>query len=264
MIWLAIVVFSRAVGPAVGHRPGRVLLLVPVAGRPYARLGLDRPDRLRLFAGVPAARSRRSRALPWQAFMAVWTAILLAARVRCSPAAVFAVGVVLSADGAGRRQHPPAPGGGDRARASAGRRPGRSCCSRRSRPGIGLLWFVVRGEWRQLAIALGATAADRGRVVRDRCRMPGSNGSRCCRGSPGATARGPPCRSRSGPAAVRGRARRLGRPDEPPLDGARGRRCWPCRRCGTAASRCCWRSSRCVSRPTGGPAGSGRRRQEPA
>jgi len=26
-------------------------------------------------------------------------------------------------------------------------------------PGIGLLWFAVRGEWRQLAIALGATAA---------------------------------------------------------------------------------------------------------
>jgi hypothetical protein len=26
-------------------------------------------------------------------------------------------------------------------------------------PGIGLLWFVVRGEWRSLAIALGATAA---------------------------------------------------------------------------------------------------------
>ena len=26
-------------------------------------------------------------------------------------------------------------------------------------PGLGLLWFVVRREWRQLAIALGATAA---------------------------------------------------------------------------------------------------------
>ena len=26
-------------------------------------------------------------------------------------------------------------------------------------PGIGLLWFVVRREWRQLGIALGATAA---------------------------------------------------------------------------------------------------------
>ena len=26
-------------------------------------------------------------------------------------------------------------------------------------PGIGLLWFVVRREWRDLAIALGATAA---------------------------------------------------------------------------------------------------------
>jgi hypothetical protein len=26
-------------------------------------------------------------------------------------------------------------------------------------PGIGLIWFAVRGEWRKLAIALGATAA---------------------------------------------------------------------------------------------------------
>jgi hypothetical protein len=26
-------------------------------------------------------------------------------------------------------------------------------------PGIGLLWFAIRGEWRSLAIALGATAA---------------------------------------------------------------------------------------------------------
>ncbi len=26
-------------------------------------------------------------------------------------------------------------------------------------PGIGLLWFAVRREWRALAIALGATAA---------------------------------------------------------------------------------------------------------
>ena len=33
-------------------------------------------------------------------------------------------------------------------------------------PGVGLLWFVLRREWRQLAIALGATAAVLARVVR--------------------------------------------------------------------------------------------------
>ena len=78
----SIVVFSSTVGPPVGHRPGRLLLLVPDARRPVRPLGLDRPDRLRLLAGVPAARSQPIRCLPWQAFMAAWTAILLGAVVR--------------------------------------------------------------------------------------------------------------------------------------------------------------------------------------
>ncbi len=34
-------------------------------------------------------------------------------------------------------------------------------------PGIGLLWFVVRREWRPLAIALGTTAADHRRLRAD-------------------------------------------------------------------------------------------------
>ena len=35
-------------------------------------------------------------------------------------------------------------------------------------PGVGLLWFAVRREWRPLAIALGTTAVDRRGLVRDR------------------------------------------------------------------------------------------------
>ena len=43
----------RAVRPAVGHRPGCVLLLVPAAVGSVHSVGLDRSDRVRLFAGVP-------------------------------------------------------------------------------------------------------------------------------------------------------------------------------------------------------------------
>src|SRR6266487_1614489 len=44
-----------AVRPAVGHRPGRLLLLVPDPRRPVRPLGLDRSDRVRLLAGLPPA-----------------------------------------------------------------------------------------------------------------------------------------------------------------------------------------------------------------
>src|SRR6188768_1984405 len=43
-----------AVGPTVGHRPGRLLLLVPLARRSVRAVGLDGPDRVRLFAGLLA------------------------------------------------------------------------------------------------------------------------------------------------------------------------------------------------------------------
>ena len=44
-------------------------------------------------------------------------------------------------------------------------------------PGIGLLWFAVRREWRSLAIAVGATAGRRRRVVPGRARACGPTGS---------------------------------------------------------------------------------------
>ena len=47
---------QRAVGPAVGHGSGRSLLLPGDARQPIPPLGVERPDRLRLLAGVPPAR----------------------------------------------------------------------------------------------------------------------------------------------------------------------------------------------------------------
>ena len=125
---------SGAVRPAVGHRPGSVLLLVPAAARSVHPLRLDRPDRVRLFAGVPADPAADPGAA-WQAFMAVWTGLLLAA-VYVLTGRWFVVGVALS-----RWSWPAATSSCSWRRrscwASAGRRPGRSSCSRRSRPGSG-------------------------------------------------------------------------------------------------------------------------------
>ena len=46
-------------------------------------------------------------------------------------------------------------------------------------PGVGLLWFALRREWRQLAIALGATAAVAGGVVRPDAVQLVRTGSTC-------------------------------------------------------------------------------------
>ena len=90
-------------------------------------------------------------------------------------------------------------------------------------PGVGLLWFAVRREWRALAIALGVTGAivavslvARGPALG---RLAGVHrldaGRRLGRPVPDPDpALDPP--------AGRGRARRVGRPDRPALDGRRG------------------------------------------
>ena len=64
-------------------------------------------------------------------------------------------------------------------------------------PGIGLLWFALRREWRQLAIALGATAAV---VAVSFVLTPGNwfaTGSTCWSRTPARAARGRRSRSRS-------------------------------------------------------------------
>ena len=85
-------------------------------------------------------------------------------------------------------------------------------------PGIGLLWFAVRREWRSLGIALGSI------VLVDRGQLAG--GARPVAGLVLVPRQWPGCRRMDPglvPPAVRRRARDMGRPDRPQVDGAGGR-----------------------------------------
>ena len=92
-------------------------------------------------------------------------------------------------------------------------------------PGIGLLWFAVRREWRALAIALGVTGVIVAvSLVLDRPAVA-ATGSRSSPRRPEGGSVAPVQHPDPAVAAAAGRrrARRLGRPDRPALDGRRGR-----------------------------------------
>jgi hypothetical protein len=96
--------------------------------------------------------------LPWPLFVAAWTAILIAAVWFLTGPEYFLLGLVVGAmEIAGGNislllalavvkgfRHPWA---------------WSFALLTKITPGVGLLWFAVRREWRQLAVALGATAA---------------------------------------------------------------------------------------------------------
>ena len=96
--------------------------------------------------------------LPWPLFVAVWTAILIAAVWFLTGPDYFLLGLVVGAMEIA---------GGNislllaLAIVKGFRHPWTWSLVLLTKitPGVGLLWFVVRREWRQLAIALGATAA---------------------------------------------------------------------------------------------------------
>ena len=99
-------------------------------------------------------------ALPWQAFMAVWTALLLAAIRFLTGPRLLAAGLLFPfaamevAGGNVSLLLAVAIVVGFRWPAAWA-----LVLLTKLTPGIGLLWFAVRREWRSLAIALGATAA---------------------------------------------------------------------------------------------------------
>ncbi len=94
--------------------------------------------------------------LPWLLFMTIWTGLLIAAVRYLTGPRLFAAGVLLAAVEIA---------GGNISLILAVaivigfRWPAAwsFVLLTKVSPGIGLLWFVVRGEWRQLGIALGAT-----------------------------------------------------------------------------------------------------------
>ena len=95
--------------------------------------------------------------LPWLLFIGIWTAVLLLAVRFLTGPRLFAIGVLLAAV--------ELMGGNISLLLAVAivvgfRYPAAWAFVLLTKvtPGIGLLWFVVRGEWRQLGIALGATA----------------------------------------------------------------------------------------------------------
>ena len=99
-------------------------------------------------------------ALPWQAFVAAWTAILLATVRFLTGPRLLAAGLLFPFTAM------EVAGGNVSLLLAAAivigfRWPAAWALVLLTKitPGIGLLWFAVRGEWRSLAIALGATAA---------------------------------------------------------------------------------------------------------
>jgi hypothetical protein len=95
--------------------------------------------------------------LPWPAFVAVWTALLIGAVYLLTGPELFLVGMVVGAMEIA---------GGNvsllltLAIVAGFRWPWTWAFVLLTKitPGVGLLWFALRREWRQLAIALGATA----------------------------------------------------------------------------------------------------------
>ena len=99
-------------------------------------------------------------ALPWQAFMAVWTALLIGAARFLTGPRLLAAGLLFPCTAM------EVAGGNVSLLLAVAivlgfRWPATWALVLLTKitPGIGLLWFAVRGEWRSLAIALGATAA---------------------------------------------------------------------------------------------------------
>ena len=96
--------------------------------------------------------------LPWPMFVAAWTALLIAAVFLLTGRQLFLVGLLVAAMEIA---------GGNvsllltLAIVAGFRWPASWALVLLTKitPGIGLLWFALRKEWRQLAIALGATAA---------------------------------------------------------------------------------------------------------
>ena len=107
------------------------------------------------------------RLLPWQVFMAIWAAILMAAMTYLTGPRLILLGSrVLRADGDLGRQHRDARGRRRSCSASAGPAAWSFVLLTKITPGIGLLWFVVRREWRIAGHCARRHRGGRGRLVR--------------------------------------------------------------------------------------------------
>jgi Protein of unknown function (DUF2029). len=155
--WLAIVSFAQKPGQTWGTGMDAISYWANHLDAPYANSDwttaqayVYSPAFLQLVS--PLAQ------LPWVAFLAAWTAILLVAVRFLTGPRLFAFGVLLAlmelAGGNISLLLATAMVVGFRWPAAWA-----FVLLTKVTPAVGLLWFVVRREWRQLGIALGATAA---------------------------------------------------------------------------------------------------------
>ncbi len=167
--WFAIVAMSEPYGRLWGTGQDARCYWVPTLEDPYRHSSWNDPI---AYVYSPAFLQLVSplTALAWQAFMAVWAAILLLAVRFLTGPRLLAVGVAVAAMELA---------GGNIALLLAAaivlgfRWPAAWAFVLLTKvtPGIGLLWFVARGEWRSLGIALGTTA---GVVAASALLMPGA------------------------------------------------------------------------------------------
>jgi len=155
-IYAAIVAFSSPWGRLWGTGQDAYCYWFPTLADPYARSAWTDPI---AYVYSPAFLQLLTpiRALPWQLYMAAWTLIQLGAVYVLTGRRWFALGAVLGImEIAGGNIHIVLAA----AMVLGFRWPWTWSLVLLTKitPGIGLLWFVVRREWRQLFIALGATA----------------------------------------------------------------------------------------------------------
>jgi hypothetical protein len=153
--WFTIVVMSEPFGRLWGTGQDARCYWVPTLDDPYRYSQWNDPI---AYVYSPAFLQLVSplAALPWQAFMAAWTGILLAAVRFLTGPRLLAIGVAVASMELA---------GGNISLLLAGatvigfRWPAAWAFVLLTKvtPGIGLLWFAVRGEWRSLGIAFGAT-----------------------------------------------------------------------------------------------------------
>jgi hypothetical protein len=155
LAWLLVVLLAEPYGRAWGTGQDARCYWLPSLAAPYLHANWTDPI---AYVYSPAFLQLISplKSLPWQVFVAVWTAILIGAIGWLTGPRLLVFGVLL----AGMELV-----GGNISLLLAVaivlgfRWPAAWAFVLLTKvtPGIGLLWFAVRGEWRSLGIALGAT-----------------------------------------------------------------------------------------------------------
>ena len=156
-VWLLVVLMTEPFGRLWGTGQDARCYWVPSLADPYRSSSWTDPI---AYVYSPAFLQLVSplTALPWQAFMGVWTAILLVAIRLLTGPRWLALGVPFAAMELA---------GGNislllaLAVVAGFRWPAAWAFVLLTKvsPGVGLLWFAARGEWRALGLALGGTAA---------------------------------------------------------------------------------------------------------